>query len=168
MRHPALAALLLLLPIAAARADDGGQLGHWQYSQRTDAATGAILATAVLPGEDPGTKLILQCIPSAESKDLFLAVGAEVTMDFKTQGAGRIVVDSDPPAEAHFAFLEKLMILNESAKPSYNADLMRRLATGRTLMVTTQAGDGSTFTAHFALDRVADVVTRLFGACAVQ
>jgi hypothetical protein len=35
-------------------------------------------------------------------------------------------------------------------------------------MVSTQAGDGSTFTAHFALDRVADVVTRLFGACAVQ
>lgn len=163
--RPALAALLLLLAAPAARAD-GTAIGHWQYSQRSEA--GGIFATAVLPGEDPGTKLILQCIPSADAKELFLAVGAETTMDFKTQGAGSIVVDQDPPTEAHWAFLEKLMILNETDKPGFNADLMRRLATASTLMVRTQAGDGSAFTAHFVLDRAADVVTRLFGACAVE
>jgi hypothetical protein len=165
-RRPAFAVLALPLAAAAARADDGTAIGRWQYSQRSEA--GGIFATAVLPGEDAGSKLILQCIPSAESKDLFLAVGAERAMDFKTKGAGTIVVDQDPPTEAHWAFLEKLIILNETDKPGYNADLMRRLATASTLKVSTPAADGSTFTAHFVLDRVADVVTRLFGACAVE
>ena len=88
-------------------------------------------------------------------------------MDFRTQGKGTFQLDGNPPVVAKWAFLEQMMILNEVDQPSFNVEVMRQLAGAGSFTVQSETSDGGTFTARFALDRVAEVVRRLFDACGV-
>src|SRR4030095_15344146 len=81
-------ALLLLggsLPAAAQQAET---LGRWSVTVVKDNGHGEAISPAVLPGDREQTRLVLQCIPSPESKDLFLGVVVGVDMDFRTEGKG--------------------------------------------------------------------------------
>ena len=160
-------ALLLLggsLPAAAQQAET---LGRWSLTVVKDNGTGESISTAVLPGDPEQTRLVLQCIPSPESKDLFVGVVVGVDMDFRTEGKGTFQLDANPPVVAKWAFLEKMMILNQVDQPGFNAEMMRQLAGASQLTVQSETSDGDMFTARFALDRAAEVVRRLFDACGV-
>ena len=160
-------ALLLLggsLPAAAQQAET---LGRWSLTVVKDNGTGEAISTAVLPGDPEQTRLVLQCIPSAESKDLFVAVVVGVDMDFRTEGKGTFQLDANPPVAAKWAFLEKMMILNQVDQPGFNAEVMRQLAGASQFTVQSETSDGAMFTARFALDRASEVVRRLFDACGV-
>ena len=160
-------AILLIgwsLPAAAQQSET---LGPWSWTVTKDSGAGDAISTAVLPGDPPQTRLVLQCIPSAESKDLFVGVVVGVDMDFRTQGKGTFQLDGNPPVVAKWAFLEKMMILNEVDQPNFNVEVMRQLARAGTFTVQSRTSDGAMFTARFALDRVPEVVRRLFDACGV-
>ena len=160
-----LAALVLIAAAAPAPAQQPDAIGRWSVTVAKDSSSGDTITTAVLPGDPAQTKLLLQCIPSPESKDLFVGIVTGVDMDFRTQGKGTLQIDADPPVAAKWAFLEKMMILNEVDQPGYNAELMRRLAGAGLLTVQTEAPDGGVFTAKFTLERTSEVVRRLFDAC---
>jgi hypothetical protein len=161
------AAILLVGGSLSAAAQQSETLGRWSWTATKDSATGEMISTAVLPGDPPETQLVLQCIPSADSKDLFLGVVVGVDMDFRTQGKGTFQLDGNPPMDAKWAFLEKMMILNEVDQPNFNVEIMRQLARAGLFTVQSKTADGGMFTARFALDRVPEVVGRLFEACGV-
>ena len=159
--------LLLLGSSLPAAADQAETLGRWSFTVVKDNGTGEAISTAVLPGDPDQTKLVLQCIPSAESKDLFVAVVVGIDMDFRTEGKGTFQLDANPPVVAKWAFLEKMMILNQVDQPGFNAEVMRQLAGASQFTVQSETTDGGMFTAKFALDRAPEVVRRLFDACGV-
>ena len=161
------AVLLLLGGSLPAQAEQAETIGHWSLSVVKDTGTGEAISTAVLPGDPDQTRLVLQCIPSPESKDLFVGVVVGIDMDFRTEGKGTFQLDANPPVVAKWAFLEKMMILNQVDQPGFNAELMRQLAAASQLTVQSETSDGATFTARFALDRATEVVRRLFDACGV-
>jgi hypothetical protein len=161
------AAILLIAGPLTAAAQQPEMIGRWAVTVTKDTATGDAISTAALPGDPPQTRLLLQCIPSAESKDLFVGVVVGVDMDFRTQGKGTFQLDGNPPVIAKWAFLEQMMILNEVDQPSFNVEVMRQLAGAGSFTVQSETSDGGTFTARFALDRAAEVVRRLFDACGV-
>jgi hypothetical protein len=160
------AILLVGGPLSAAAADPE-TIGKWSMTLTTDSATGDRMSTAVLQGDPPQTRLVLQCIPSAEAKELFVGVVVGVDMDFRTQGKGTFQLDGNPPVVAKWAFLEKMMILNEVDQPNFNVEVMRQLARASIFTVQSKTADGAMFTARFALDRAPEVVRRLFDACGV-
>jgi hypothetical protein len=160
-----LAAVLLFGGCRSAAADGPEMVGQWSYTAAKDAASGDTISTAVLPGDPSQTRLVMQCIPSAESKDLFLGVVVGVDMDFRTQGKGTFQLDGNPPVVAKWAFLEGMMILNEVDQPGFNAEVMRQLARASSFTVQSEKSEGGMFTATFTLDRVSEVVKRRFDAC---
>jgi hypothetical protein len=160
------ALLLLGGSLQQAAAQQAETLGRWALTVVKDNGTGESISTAVLPGDPDQTKLVLQCIPSAESKDLFVAVVVGVDMDFRTEGKGTFQLDANPPVVAKWAFLEKMMILNQTDQPGFNAEVMRQLAGASQFTVQSETSDGM-FTARFALDHTSEVVRRLFDACGV-
>jgi hypothetical protein len=162
-----LAAVLLFGGCLSAAADEPEMVGPWSYTATKDTA-GDTISTAVLPGDPSQTRLVLQCIPSAESKDLFLGVVVGVDMDFRTQGKGTFQLDGNPPVVAKWAFIEGMMILNEVDQPGFNAEVMRQLARASSFTVQSEKSEGGMFTARFALFRVPEVVKRLFDACGVS
>jgi hypothetical protein len=159
-------ASLLVAGSLSAAAQQSETLGQWSWTVTKD-STGEAISTAVLPGDPPQTRLVLQCIPSPGSKELFVGVVVGVDMDFRTQGKGTFQLDGNPPVVAKWAFLEKMMILNEVDQPGFNIEVMRQLARAGTFTVQSETSDGALFTARFALDRVPALVRRLFDACGV-
>jgi hypothetical protein len=167
-RRLVLAAILLMGGALPVLADDPEAVGRWSLTVTKDSATGSPMTTAVLPGDPAETRLVLQCIPSEGSKDLFVGVVVNADMDFRTQGKGTFQIDGNPPVAAKWAFLERMMILNEVDQPNFNAELLRQLGAATSLTVQSRTSDGNLFSARFALDRVSDVVRRLFDACDVR
>ena len=167
-RRLAFAALLLAGVALPALADEPEAVGPWSLTVVKDSATGDAMTTAVLPGDPAETRLVLQCIPSEGLKELFVGVVVNADMDFRTQGKGTFQIDGNPPVTAKWAFIEKMMILNEVDQPSFNTELLRQLATATSLTVQSRTSDDVLFTARFALARVSDVVRRLFDACGVR
>jgi hypothetical protein len=88
-----------------------------------------------------------------------------IDMDFRTEGKGTFQLDANPPVVAKWAFLEKMMILNQVDQPGFNAEVMRQLAGASQFTVQSETSDGAMFTARFALDRAPEVIRRLFDAC---
>src|SRR5216683_7250121 len=129
------AAILLLGGSLSAAAQQSETLGRWSLTVTKDSGAGDSISTAVLPGDPPQTRLVLQCIPSPESKDLFVGIVVGVDMDFRTQGKGTFQLDGNPPVVAKWAFLEKMMILNQVDQPGFNAEVMRQLAGASQLTV---------------------------------
>jgi hypothetical protein len=156
-------ALLLLGGSLPAEAQQAETVGRWSLT----VGTGEAISTAVLPGDPEQTRLVLQCIPSPESKDLFVGVVVGFDMDFRTEGKGTFQIDANPPVVAKWAFLEKMMILNQVDQPGFNVEVMRQLAGARQFTVQSETSDGGMFTASFALDRAPEVIRRLFDACGV-
>lgn len=168
IRGMILAAVLLVGGCLSAAADEPEMVGLWSYTATKDTGTGDTISTAVLPGDPSQTRLVLQCIPSAESKDLFLGVVVGVDMDFRTQGKGTFQLDGNPPVVAKWAFIEGMMILNEVDQPGFNAEVMRQLTRASSFTVQSEKSEGGMFTARFALGRASEVVKRLFDACGVS
>src|SRR5262249_27921583 len=135
---------------------------------KTDTAKGEVTATAVLPGDNAATKLILQCIASPEAKELFIGIRVDVAMDFRTQGPGTFTIDNNQPVPARWALIDRLMVLNEVEGQAFNLAVLRQLATASTFSVESEMAQQGKFAARFPLDGIAEVARRLFAACGVQ